>query len=233
MKKFLDTFILSFPVLFLKQYPYAWIVVVVLWSWPPILSATFFAVIVVGIASLHWRAAAWISEQRRQFAPGGQTFIIQQPPIPWALTARYLFYLLIGSAAAAWFVDGRIGLGFWQAFLLLAGFAVTYMDARFFGPQSIYIVTETGICIYFVPGHLDYRLILNFKEIGKVKRLDHIEKIEETWSVCSRMRKPQSGVLLVPRNPYGFSKQLQEVLLTPTDVDEFLKHIPSTLTKEI
>jgi len=39
--------------------------------------------------------------------------------------------------------------------------------------------------------------------------------------------------LLAPRNPYGFSKQLQEILVTPTNVDEFLKRIPSMLTNEL
>lgn len=232
MKTFLDTFILSFPILFLKQYPYAWIAVVILWDWPPILSATFFTVMAVGVACLHWRAAAWVSDMRRQYAPNGQTFLVQKPPIPWALTARYLLFLLAGAAAAAWLAGEWVGLSFWQFFIMTTGFALTYMDSRFFGPYTIYIVTDTGICIYFVPGHLDYRIILNFKEIGKAQRLDRIEAIEDSWSVCSRARKPKSGVLLAPRNPRGFSKALREVLLTPTNVDEFLKRVPSTLTNE-
>jgi hypothetical protein len=233
MKASLDKFILSFPVLFLKQYPYAWIAVVVLWAWPPNISIIFLAVILIGIASLHWRAAAWVADMRRQYAPGGQPFLVQRVPIPWAEAPRKIIILLAAAGITSWLASELVGLSFLQFFLMIVGFALTYMDGRFFGPQTIYVVTDTSIAIYYVPGHLDYRIIVRFKEIGKAQKLEHIEKIEETWTVCSRVRKPASGVLLVPRNPYGFSKQLQEILVTPTDVDAFLKLIPSTLTNEL
>lgn len=233
MKASLDKFILSFPVLFLKQYPYAWIAVVVLWSWPPILSSIFLAVMVIGIASLHWRAAAWVADMRRQYAPNGQSFLVQRVPIPWSDALRRILLLVAAAGLTSWLASELVGLSFWQFLVMIVGFALTYMDGRFFGPQTIYVVTDTCIAIYYVPGHLDYRIIIRFKEIGKVQKLERIEKIEETWSVCSRLRKPASGVLLHPRNPYGFSKQLQEILLTPTNVDEFLKRIPSTLTNEL
>ena len=233
MKASLDKFILSFPVLFLKQYPYAWIAVVVLWAWPPILSGIFLAVMVIGIASLHWRSAAWIADMRRQYAPGGEAVLVQRVPVPWSDAMRRIFLLLAIAGVTSGLASKLVSLSFWQFFVMIVGFALTYMDTRFFGAQSIYLVTPTCIAIYFVPGHLDYRIIIRFKEIGQVQQLDTIEKIQESWSVCSRLRKAKSGVLLVPRNPYGFSKQLQEILLTPTDVHEFLKLIPSTLTNEL
>ena len=233
MKASLDKFILSFPVLFLKQYPYAWIAVVVFWAWPPILSGVFLAVMAIGIASLRWRSAAWIADMRRQYAPGGESFLIQRAPIPWSDAARKIILLLAVAGVTAWLASELVGLSFWQFFLMIVGFALTYVDSRFFGAETIYIVTPTCIAIYYVPGHIDYRIILRFKEIGRVQRLDPIEKIQDSWSVCSRIRKPASGILLVPRNPYGFSKQLQEILITPTNVDEFLARIPSTLTNEL
>ena len=233
MKASLDKFILSFPVLFLKQYPYAWIAVVVLWAWPPVLSGVFLAVMAIGIASLHWRSAAWIADMRRQYAPGGEPFLVQRVPVVWSEAMRKIALLLALAGITSWLASELVGLSFWQFFIMIVGFALTYMDARFFGAQSIYLVTPTCIAIYYVPGHLDYRIILRFKEIGQVQRLDAIEKIQESWSVCSRLRNVKGGVLLMPRNPYGFSKQLQEILLTPTDVDAFLKHIPSTLTNEL
>lgn len=205
---------------------------VVLWSWPPLLSSIFLAVMFVGIAFLHWRAAAWVSDMRRQYAPNGQTFLVQRAPIPWSEALRKIALLLAAAGITSWLASELVGLSFLQFFLMIVGFALTYMDGRFFGPQTIYVVTDTCVAIYYVPGHLDYRIIIRFKEIGRVQKLERIEKVEETWTVCSRLRKPSSGVLLAPRNPYGFSKQLQEILVTPTNVDEFLKHIPSTLTNE-
>ena len=234
MKASLDKFILSFPVLFIKQYPYAWIAVVVLWTWPPVLSGVFLAVIVLGIFSLHWRSAAWISDQRRQHAPDNTAaFLVQRVPIPWSHTARRLAILVAVAAVTAWFASDLVSLTFWQFFIMIVGFAIFYLDTRFFGAATTYIVTDTGIAIYFVSGHLDYRVFIRFKEMERVQRLDAIETIEATWWVFSRVQKVKSGVLILPRNPQGFSKQIQEILVTPTDVDAFLERIPSTLTHRL
>jgi hypothetical protein len=232
MKQFLDNFILGFPALFLKQYPYAWIAVVILWSWPPVLSGTFLSVVVVGILALVWRTEAWISNLRREHAPRDETFYVDRLPIPLQRAAQNIALLLTGSALVAWLLQGQIGLSFWQLFLLFVGFALFYMDTRFFGAATIYVVTGSGIAIYFVPGHLDYRIFIRFKEIRQVVRLETVEKIPESWSVFSRLRKVKRGVLLIPRDRNGFSKRLQEILLTPTDTDEFLKRVPSTLVTD-
>jgi hypothetical protein len=233
MRTFLDKFILSFPVLFLKQYPYAWIAVVSFWTWPPVLSAVFGLIIVVGIAALNWRAAAWISDQRRQHAPHGtETFLVQRLPIPWAFTARRLAMLLAIAALTAWAAGDYIGLGFWRFFIMIVGFAIFYMDVRFFGAETTYIVTDTGIAIYFVSGHLDYRVFLHFKEMDRVLRMESVEKPEFDWWIFSRVQQVKSGVLLLPRNRNGFTKQIPKAFLTPTNMDEFLKLLPSTLTND-
>jgi len=234
MKQFLDRFILYFPVLFIKQYPYAWIAGVALWSWPPNISAAFFLIVLLGILAIHWREAAWISEMRRQHAPHGETFYIERLPIPIGRAVRNITILLVISATLAWFFSGMFRLGFWQTFILVFGFAICYLDVRFFSFVTIYIVTGGGIAIYFVPSHTDYRLFFSFKEMAEVRRLDHIEKIGEKWTVLSRLRTASSGLLLVPRSPKGFTRILDgEILLTPRNVDEFLKYIPSTLLTKI
>ncbi len=151
MKQFLDRFILYFPVLFIKQYPYAWIAGVALWSWPPNISAVFFLIVLIGILSLHWREAAWISEMRRQHAPHGETFYIERLPVPIERAVRNIAILLVISALLAWFLNGIFHLGFWQTFILVFGFAICYLDARFFWPVTIYIVTGGGIAIYYRP----------------------------------------------------------------------------------
>lgn len=230
MKRFLDGFILYFPTLFIKQYPYAWIVGIALWSWPPNISAVFFLIVLIGIFSLHWRKAAWISEMRRQHAPGDETFYIQRLPIPIKYATRNIAILLVCSALLAWLFDGPFHLGFLQTFIMLFGFAICYLDVRFFAAVTIYIVTGGGIAIYYIPGHVDNRIFLRFNEMAQVTRMDHIEIIPERWTVISRIKNVNSGVLLVPRSPKGFTRMLDgEVLLTPSNVDEFLKHVPSTL----
>ncbi|RJP51342.1 MAG: hypothetical protein C4583_08855 [Anaerolineaceae bacterium] len=233
IRQTLDKFILHFPVLFIKQYPYAWIAIIVLWSWPPNFSAIFLSIVLVGIFSLRWREAAWISEMRRQHAPKNETFYIDRVPIPWARAGRNLAILAAIGVATAWFLETRLSLTFWQAFTLVCGFGLFYFDVRFFGAVTIYIVTGGGIAIYFVPSHTDYRIFLRFNEMEQIVRMDRIEKRPESWSVLSRVRAARSGVLLMPRHAKGFTRLLDgEVLLTPTNVDEFLKYVPSTLVLE-
>jgi hypothetical protein len=232
MKTFLDRFILGFPTLFLKQYPYAWIAVVLLWKWPPILSATFLVIVVVGIFAVVWRAKAWVSEMQREHAPGDATFYVDRLPIPIPFMARNLGILVALSALVAWFLQGQIGLTFWQLIIMFVGFSIFYMDTRFFGASTIYIVTGEGIAIYYIPGHIDYRIFIKFKEMRQIVRLESVEKIPETWTLFSRLRTTKRGILLVPRDRNGFSKRLQELLLTPTDTDEFIKHVPSTLVTD-
>lgn len=233
MKHFLDNFILHIPTLFIKQYPYAWIAGIVLWTWPVNISAVFFLIVAIGLFSLRWREAAWISEMRRQHAPKNELFYIDRVPVPMTRAVRNIAILLAVGGVTAWFIESRLALTFWQTFLMIVGFGVIYLDTRFFGAVTIYIVTGGGIAIYYIPGHTDYRIFLRFNEMGQIARLSHIENIPKSWTVLSRVRAVKSGVLLVPRHPKGFTRVLDgEVLLTPTNMDEFLKYIPSTLVTD-
>lgn len=230
MKQILDRYILYIPTLFIKQYPYAWVVAIALWSWPLNISAVLFLIIALGIFSLQWREAAWVSEMRRQHAPRNEIFYKDRLPVPKPRAVRNLAILVTISAATAWIIGEQLSLNFWQAFVMISGFGLFYLDTRFFGPVAIYIVTGGGIAIYYIPGHTDYRIFIRFNEMGQVVRMGRIETRPVTWSVISRDRDTKSGVLLVPRYARGFTRVLDgEVLLTPSNVDEFLKHVPSTL----
>jgi hypothetical protein len=72
MKTFLNRFILGIPRLYIKQYPYAWIVFIGLWAWPP--AAIIFAflfIILLGFFMLEWRHSAWLSTVREEHASRG------------------------------------------------------------------------------------------------------------------------------------------------------------------
>src|SRR5262245_3244965 len=170
MRQTLDRFILSIPVLFLKQYPYAWIAVVALWPRSPSIAAVFLAVVVIGILSLRWQAAAWISWMRSEHASNNGKFYLDQPPIPWRMAVRKIALLVAGSAVVALLLKGQLGLTFWQFFFMIVGFALFYQDNRFFGAEVTYLITASGIGIRFVPGHLEYRLFLAFGEISRIER---------------------------------------------------------------
>jgi hypothetical protein len=223
MKQFLDRFILGFPVLFLKQYPYAWIAVVALWPRSPSVAALFVVIILIGLLSLRWQSAAWISHIRREYAAEGGKFYVDQPPVSWGSAARKIALLVVGAGAIAFLLQGQFGLTFWQFFIMAVGFTIFYQDTRFFGAAVTYIITASGIAIRFVPGHIDYR-ILNFKEISRIERAQFQK--EKGWDFFARTHDSQNGLSMIPRDPNGFSRRINKLFIIPKDIDKFMEQLP-------
>ncbi len=226
MRPTLDRFILGLPILFLKQYPYAWIGFVALWPYSPSMALVFLAVVVIGVLSLRWQAAAWISQMRTEHAPGIRKFYVDQPPVPCRMAAWKIGLLAAGGAIVAFLLQGRLGLSFWQFFFIIAGFPIFYQDARFFGASVIYIITASGIGIRFVPGHLGYQLFLPFREIRQIERKTYKYQERADTEVFARTREEADGLLLSPKDPRGFSKSVQKLFIVPADVEVFIQQLP-------
>lgn len=224
MKSFLDRFILGFPVLFLKQYPYAWIACVALWPRSPSFAGLFLAVVIVGILSLRWQAAAWISQVREMHAGKDGKFYVDEPPVPWQRAVWNIALLMMGSAVIAFLLKGRFGLTFWQFLIMLTGFTLFYRDTQFFGSTVAYIITATGIGIRLVPGHLDYRLFLPFKEISRIERKPYQKSMDT--DLFARTREATDGLLLTPKDPSGFTKRVDKLFIVPNDISKFMEQLP-------
>ena len=231
MKPFLERFILGLPVLFLKQYPYAWIGCIVLAPRAPLLATLFLGIVMIGILSLRWQSLAWISQMRRQYAEGNGKFYIDQPSVPWQRAARFIALLLAWSVLIALLLKGQLGLTFWQLFLLFFGLMLFYRDTLFFGAAATYIITATGIAIRFVPGHIDYRLFLPFKEISCIELRDY--KPSSDTDLFARTRDVKNGLLMIPKDPRGFTKWLNKLFIAPNDIDQFVEHLPYGFGKAV
>lgn len=224
MRKALDNFILAIPVLFIKQFPYAWIAAVVLWSWPPTFSIVFLAIIVVGLLALRWQSRAWISNLQREHAFKDGKFYVDQPPFSFIDSARKILILLAGAALLAWLLNGQFGLSFWQIFLIIVGFTLLYRDTQFFGASTTYIITDQGIGIHFTPGHIDYRLFLTFKEISRIEPSTFQKN--GNWDAFVRTENIKDGLLLLPKNPNGFTKRIERLFIAPHQREKFLEQLP-------
>lgn len=224
MKSLFDRFILGFPVLFLKQYPYAWIAIVALWPRSPSVASLFLGVIVLGLLSLRWQTAAWISHIRREYAGKDGKFYVDQPPVPWQSATRNIALLTAGSALGAYLLRGQFGLSFWQFLVMLVGFTLFYQDTRFFGAAVTYIITATGIAIRFVPGHIDYRLFLHYREISRIEK--SIYQKDRNWDLFARARDTKDGLLMTPKNPNGFTRRVEKLFIAPQDRERFLAELP-------
>lgn len=224
MRPLLDRFILGFPVLFLKQYPYAWIAVVALWPRSPSFSMLFLAIIVTGLLSLRWQSAAWISHMRRQHAAEDGKFYVDQPPVLWHKAARNIAFLIAGSILIAFLLEGQFGLTIWQLIIIVVGFTISYQDTRFFGSAVTYIITATGIGIRFIPGHIDYRLFLPFREISRIEKRGYMESLDT--DLFARTRDLKEGLLMIPKDPKGFTKRIDKLFIAPSNIEKFLEQMP-------
>jgi hypothetical protein len=115
--------------------------------------------------------------------------------------------------------------------LLLSGVMLLYKDAYLFGASTTYMVTDQGVGIRYVPGHVDYRLFFRFHEILRAECIQTPERIPRRWDLLVPKRYPKEGVLLHAVQPEGFSKQIRsEVFLAPTDNRKFMEtlrgHVP-------
>jgi len=224
MIPFLDRFILGIPRLFIKQFPYAWIAFIALWSWPPNFSFIFLLIILIGLSMLRWQSAAWLSNLRREYAPEDGKFYLDRPTIPLKKAAQNLSILVVIAGIVAVLFRGQFGLNTWQIFFMIVGFSIFYRDALFFGAPVKYVVTASGIGIHFAPGHLDYRLFLKFKEISRIERTQFQK--DKGWDFFARTRDAKDGLLLIPKDPNGFSRRIKKLFIVPQDIEKFLEQLP-------
>jgi hypothetical protein len=224
MRSFLDRFILGLPRLYIKQFPYAWIVFVALWTWPPNLSIIFLAIVLIGLAMLQWQYAAWISTLRDEYAPKGGKFYVDRPPVPLPRAVRNISIMAAAAGLVSYFLSGRVGLPAWQLFILITGFSLFYRNYLFFGAPTTYVITASGIAVHFAPGHLDFRPFLKFDEIARIERCEF--KKDQGWDCFARVPECRDGLLLIPRNPRGFTKRMEKLYIAPGNVVKFLEQLP-------
>lgn len=223
MRTFFDRFILGIPRLYIKQFPYAWIIFIALWAWPPSLSWVCLLIVLVGLLLVKWQHAAWIASMRDKYAPNGEKFHVDSPPVPLQRAARNISILLVAAGIAAFFLSNRIGLSAWQFFLIIVGFSLLYRNSLFFGAPTTYVITASGIGIYFAPSNLDYRLFLKFDEISRVERCGYQK--DKGWDCFARTRA-KDGLLLIPKNPNGLTKRIEKLFIVPKDIDKFREQLP-------
>lgn len=220
-----DRFILGVPRLFIKQYPYAWFPLVVMWDKSANVSAVLISIIVTGMLFLHWQSAAWVAHMRREHAGAEGKFYVDRPAVPRARAVKNIAILVAVSGLVAYLLQGRVSLNFGQLFFISAGFTLTYQDARFFGAPVTYIVTAAGIAVHFTPGLADFRLFLPFKEIERIERTPFQK--DKGWDFFARSYEiGAEGLLLVPKASKGFSKRTGRLFIAPGNIEKFLEQLP-------
>lgn len=230
MKAF-HSFVLSIPYLFLKKIPYAWVFVIALWAWPPVVSGIFVGIILLGLWFMVMQQKAWEAEIAREY----RVLYRDQPHAPVTVQVRNFVLVCVAGALIGWVADGKLGLSSLQWALMLIGVMLLYKDAMLFGAGTVYLVTNKGIAVRYIPGHIDYRLFFGYDEIRNVERIGPVKSLPMAWSVLTPQRKiMENGFLLKPKKLNGFTKTIEEVVLCPADPEGFLKHMPPSISvKEV
>lgn len=223
MKSFLDRFILGIPRLYIKQFPYAWVVFIGLWTWPPsAIVFVFLFIILLGLSMVQWHHSAWLSTLREEYAPNGGKFYVDRPPVPLRRSVRNISILLAAAGVVSFFLNRQIGLEPWQMFAIITGFSLLYRNTLFFGAPTTYVITASGIAVYFAPTNLDYRLFLKFSEISRAERCGFQK--DKGWDCFARVRA-NDGLLLIPKNPNGLTKRIEKLFIAPSDIEKFQEQL--------
>jgi hypothetical protein len=160
---------------------------------------------------------------QNEYAPRDGKFYVDRPSIPIQRAARNILILLVVAGFVAFFLNRQVGLTVWQFFLMLVGFSLLYRNPLFFGAPTTYVITASGIGIYFAPGNLDYRLFLRFDEISRIERCGYQKDVG--WNCFARVPS-KDGLLLIPKNPNGLTKRIWKLFIVPKDIDKFREQLP-------
>lgn len=224
--KHLDQIILDIPHLFIKKIPYAWVGAVLTWNWHPFVSVILLAIVAVGTLGLAWQEKAWQRKIMRERQSGSRPPLPDRPHMPRRLQIRNAVFVLITSAALGWLFNNRLGINGIEWFFLLAGFMFLYKDTKLFGAGVTYLITNQGLGVRFIPGHVDYRLFFEYREIKQAELIMVPKQIPAYWETLIPRKAVKEGILLKSYRKDGFSKQiLSKVLISPTDPVEFLDRL--------
>jgi hypothetical protein len=230
MKHF-ENLVLGIPHSLLRNIPYLWVIVILFWAWPPVVSGIFLGFLLLGLVTIVLQQRFWEAKVFRDYQKNGLPYR-SHPRMPLKLQLRNVALLLAGSTALGFLLDRRLDMSGLQWFLLIFGLVLLYSKTLLFGAQVYYLVTPRGIAVRYMPGYRDYRLFFHYNEINYVSPIRQGDKLPPKTDVLSPMLGQKEGVLLAAKRMDGFSDLIGNVLLTPTDIDAFLAQIPGTLIEE-
>lgn len=75
-----------------------------------------------------------------------------------------------------------------------------------------------------MPGHIDYRLFFPFREISRIEKTAYQK--DSNWDFFAHTREMKDGLLMIPKNPNGFTKRIEKLFIAPQDREKFIEQLP-------
>jgi hypothetical protein len=224
----MEKIILSLPVGTLRKVSYAWFGVVALFPWSPPIAALLGALLLLSLVLVNLQNRIWERRELQEATGQKETPYVDHPRLPWLIRLRNLALAALASGVVAYLLGGQLGLTGLQWFLIFSGFFVLQMDLRLFGAAVVYILSSQGLAIR----HADTRVFLHYNEIRSIAHLTDIKKPSPRWSQLTPGQSVKEGLLLAPQNRQGFTRLLDQILIAPTDIPDFLKRLPPRIKVE-
>jgi hypothetical protein len=67
-------------------------------------------------------------------------------------------------------------------------------------------------------------LFFPFREISRIEK--SVYQKDKDWDVFARTRNVKDGLLMIPKNPSGFTKRIDKLFIAPRDMNRFLEQLP-------
>lgn len=228
MNPSLEKFFLDLPAGTLRKSSYAWFGVVVFYPWSPPIAAALGVILLLTLILLFMHNRTWERREVREAQKEAVNPYIDRPRLPVISQVKNVGMALLLSGAVAYLLGGRLRLSMLQWFLIFSGFFILQLDQRLFGAAVVYILSNAGLAIRWS----DTKVFIHYYEIRSVALLTQIKKPSPRWSMFTPSQSVSEGLLLVPQNRDGFTRLLDQILLSPTDNQSFLERLPPRIKIE-
>ena len=228
MKPELEDYLLKLPTGTLRKGSYAWFGVVVFYPWSLLIAAGLCGLLLLSLLLVNLQNRAWEHRELREAEGATQPPYIDRPRLAHSLQIRNFLLALLASSVVAYLLGGRMNLSRLQWFLIFIGFFILQMDLRLFGAPVVYILSHQGLAIRYS----DLKVFIRFGEIRSIAQVKNIKKPSPRWRLLTPSQSTKEGLLLIPQDKQGFTRLLDQILLAPTNNQEFLGRIPSRIKFE-
>jgi hypothetical protein len=220
--------LLHIPSSVLAKALYAWLPIVALWDWPPVISGLLLIYLVVSMTLLHIQQDLWRKLIKTNALDSGEFLYEERLKLP--LRPLLLNGLLVVgiSILVGYLLRDRLMLSGLQWALLVLGVVCTEQFLLLVWAPDRFLITEGGI--WALTSTL--KIYAGYGQIARVQVARPCALPQRYTYTLFPIQVP-TAVFLLPVEKEGFAWFAKELLLIPQDAERLLAQFPPHLIHEI
>lgn len=220
--------ILHIPATVLAKALYAWVPIVALWNWPPVISGLLLIYLAVSMTLLRVQQSLWRKLIKTDALDGGDFIYEERLKLPVRPILLNLLVVIGVSVLVGYLLRDRLRLSGWQWTLLVLGVVCTEQFLLLVWAPDRFLVTEGGIWVL----NSTLKLYAGYGNIAKVQVVRPCALPQRYTYTLFPIQVP-AAVFLLPVEKEGFAWFVKELLLIPQDVERLLAQFPPHLIQEM